>query len=71
MHKTKYFIGTSGSTYTAYIHRKRLQSGLKENFEFFDKPNKTFSGPYSWNNYDLEQGKKMWWREWKESLLSC
>jgi hypothetical protein len=69
MHKAKYFVGTSGSTYTAYIHRKRLQNGLEEPFDFFDKPNKTHSGPYSWNNYDLDNGKKMWWREWKESLL--
>jgi hypothetical protein len=70
MHKAKYFVGTSGSTYTAYIHRKRLQNGLEESFDFFDKPNKTHSGPYSWNNYDLDNGKKMWWREWKESKLN-
>jgi len=70
MHKAKYFIGTSGSTYTGYIHRKRLQAGLYETFDFFDQPLDTSTGPYSWNGYNLENSRKMWWREWKESKLS-
>lgn len=69
MHKAKEFIGTSGSTYTGYIQRKRNQNGLNEKWSFFDKPEHTVSGPYSWTNYPLENGQKMWWREWPESKL--
>ncbi len=70
MEKSKYFIGTSGSTYTAYIQRKRNQQSLSMPWEFLDNPNKSHSGPYSWNNYDLDQMKKMFWREWDESKLN-
>lgn len=69
MEKSKYFIGTSGSTYTAYIQRKRNQNNLSMPWEFFDKPDKSFSGPYSWNGYNLTPIQKMFWREWKESKL--
>lgn len=69
MEKTKYFIGTSGSTYSAYIQRKRNQNNLPMPWEFLDKPNKEFSGPYSWNGYSLNGMQKMFWREWPESKL--
>jgi hypothetical protein len=67
---SKYFIGTSGSTYTGYIQRKRNQNGLVENWEFWDNPLNTSYGPFSWNNYSLDNGRKMWWREWRESKLN-
>ena len=70
MHKTKYFIGTSGSTYTGYIQRKRNQDNLNETWDFFDDPPKAKGQPFSWNNYPLENSRKMWWREWKESKLN-
>jgi hypothetical protein len=66
MHNATNFVGTSGSTYTAYIHRNRNQKGI-ETWDFFDNPPKAIGEPYSWNNYPLDNGKKMWWREWPES----
>lgn len=66
LHDSVNFVGTSGSTYTAYIHRERNQKGVEE-WNFFDKPQEANQYPYSWNNYPLELGRKMWWREWKES----
>lgn len=69
MQKAKYFIGTSGSTYTGYIHRKRNELGLNETWDFFDEPKYEQNGPYSWNGSFLEEGQKNWWREWKESKL--
>jgi hypothetical protein len=68
MENAKFFIGTSGSTYTAYIHRKRNQLGI-ETWNFFDNPKDTSVGPFSWNNYNLEGHQKMFWREWRESKL--
>jgi len=70
LHDSINFVGTSGSTYTAYIHRNRNQSGLKETWDFFDNPEKIEANPYSWNNHYLDHGKKMWWREWSESKLN-
>jgi hypothetical protein len=70
MQKAKYFIGTSGSTYTAYIQRQRNQNNEIENWSFWDKPSDYYDGPFSWNNYNLENGRKMWWREWRESKLN-
>lgn len=70
MHKAKYFIGTSGSTYTGYIQRKRNQNELNETWDFFDNP-KTIGGvPFSWSEYPLVNSRKMWWREWPESKLN-
>lgn len=69
MHDSEHFIGTSGSTYTGYIQRKRNQRGLQENWDFWDQPDKSFDGPFTFNNYNLEHGRKMWWREWEESRL--
>jgi len=68
LHDSSNFVGTSGSTYTAYIHRVRNQKDT-ETWDFFDNPTKTIGEPYSWNNYPLDNGRKMWWREWKESKI--
>lgn len=71
MQKSKHFIGTSGSTYTAYIHRKRnMDKDIVETWSFWDKPNANHSGKFSWYGYDLDPGRKMWWREWPESKLN-
>ena len=66
MHDSINFVGTSGSTFSAYIHRNRNQKGI-ETWDFFDNPPKAVGSPYSWNDYDLDKGRKMWWREWPES----
>lgn len=68
LHDSINFVGTSGSTFTAYIHRNRNQKGV-ETWDFFDNPEKAVGRPYSWNNYPLDLGRKMWWREWPESKL--
>jgi hypothetical protein len=68
LHDSVNFVGTSGSTYSAYIHRVRNQRGI-ETWDFFDNPSKATGEPYSWNGYPLEGGRKMWWREWQESKL--
>jgi len=67
MHNATNFVGTSGSTYTAYIHRNRNKKGI-ETWDFFDNPTKAVGLPYSWNGYPIENGRKMWWREWPESI---
>jgi hypothetical protein len=69
MHQSLNFIGTSGSTYTAYIQRNRNQNELEENWLFFDKLNKQELNKYGWVNYDLNHSQKMWWREWPYSKL--
>ena len=66
MHNAVNFVGTPGSTYTAYIHRNRNQKGI-ETWDFIDNSPKAIGEPYSWNKYPLDDGKKMWWREWPES----
>jgi hypothetical protein len=66
MHNATNFVGTSGSTYSAYIHRNRNQKGI-ETWDYFDNPPKAEGKPYSWIGYPLEFGRKMWWREWPES----
>ena len=68
LHNSINFVGTSGSTYTAYIHRNRNQKNI-ETWDFFDNPPKAIGYPYSWNDYPLNLGKKMWWREWEESKI--
>jgi len=66
LHDSTNFVGTSGSTYSAYIHRVRNQKGI-ETWEFFDNPPKAEGTPYSWLGNPLDPGRKMWWREWPES----
>ncbi len=66
MQEADIFVGTSGSTFSAYIHRNRHQKGI-ETWDFFDNPPKAEGKPYSWNDYPLDLGRKMWWREWPES----
>lgn len=66
MHEADIFVGTSGSTYSAYIHRNRNQKGI-ETWDYFDNPPKAEAKPYSWIDYPLDKGRKMWWREWPES----
>ena len=68
LHDSVNFVGTSGSTYSGYIHRVRNQRGV-ETWDFFDNPPKATALPYSWNGYPLDSGRKMWWREWQESKL--
>jgi hypothetical protein len=68
LHDSINFVGTSGSTYSGYIHRVRNQRGV-ETWDFFDNPPKATALPYSWNGYPLDNGRKMWWREWQESKL--
>jgi hypothetical protein len=68
LHDSANFVGTSGSTYTAYIHRSRNQKNI-ETWDFFDNPPTAIGYPYSWNNYPLDLGRKMWWREWSESKV--
>ena len=66
LHNSINFVGTSGSTYSAYVHRNRNQKGI-ETWDFFDNPERAEGSPYSWLCHPLEQGQKMWWREWPES----
>lgn len=68
LHDSVNFVGTSGSTYSAYIHRNRHQRNI-ETWNFFDNPPKAEGVPYSWNGYPLNNTRKMWWREWKESRI--
>jgi len=70
MHYSKDFIGTSGSTYTAYIHRNINQKTNNMKWKFFDNPNTNNNGPFSWVNYSLPLNAKMWWREWDESKIN-
>jgi hypothetical protein len=66
MHEADNFVGTSGSTFSAYIHRNRNQKGI-ETWDFFDNPPRAEGTPYSWLGHPLDPGRKMWWREWPES----
>ena len=68
LHDSVNFVGTSGSTYSAYIHRVRNQKDI-ETWDFFDNPPKATGEPYSWNGYPLDNTRKMWWREWPESRI--
>jgi hypothetical protein len=68
LHDSINFVGTSGSTYTAYIHRIRNNKGI-ETWDFFDDPPKADGQPYSWIGYPLDATSKNWYREWKESKI--
>ena len=46
LHDSVNFVGTSGSTYSGYIHRVRNQRGV-ETWDFFDNPPKATALPYS------------------------
>ncbi len=75
MHHSEKFVGTIGSTYTAYIHRNMNQkSDIEWNwFDFIDNPiyTNTGSGEYSWNGMDtINTEQKQWFREWKESRIA-
>lgn len=67
------FVGTPGSTYSAYIQRLRINRGLSGDFYFTEDPNHPNdfeqTGPYSWNGYKMHTNTKSWWREWKECKL--
>ena len=70
----KDFIGTSGSTYSGYIHRIINQN--RNNTHLFrqtDSINPVVAEPYSWNapeHKELGNSRKCWWTEWKESYLN-
>ena len=68
LHDSINFVGTSGSTYTAYIHRIRNNKGI-ETWDFFDNPQIKDGEPYSWIGYPLDPTSKNWYREWKESKI--
>lgn len=73
------FAGTMGSTFTGYIHRRRLASGREpvQRFAYNEFPQVAFedgriqderSGAYSWNRIhpDLAHPGLAWFREWPE-----
>jgi len=70
---SEYFIGTPGSTFSAYIHRLRFNNNKPECFEYMpgrDKyDNYVQNGPFSWNGFDCHTNVKNWWREWPECKL--
>jgi len=68
LHDSVNFVGTSGSTYTAYIHRIRNNKDI-ETWDFFDNPQIKDGEPYSWIGYPLDPTSKNWYREWKESKI--
>lgn len=75
MHHSRKFVGTIGSTYTAYIHRGMNQrSDIEWHwFDYIDRPiyKESFVGRYSWNgSLGIDTHAKQWHREWKESRLA-
>jgi hypothetical protein len=74
MQYSKNFVGTIGSTYTAYIHRGMNQKSDIEWhwFDYIDNPvyAESNSGKYSWNSISgIDTVSKQWHREWKESRI--
>lgn len=67
------FVGTPGSTYSAYIQRLRINKGLDPRFNFIEDPTHPNdykkTGMYSWNGSTLHPCTKAWWREWPECKL--
>jgi hypothetical protein len=65
------FIGTIGSTYSGLIHRNINQRKNNTHHWINMGDYQNISGhPFSWNSYDkISIGKKLWWREWKESYI--
>ena len=75
MHYSDKFIGTIGSTYSAYIQRSMNQTRDIDWlwFDYIDNPvyEESLPGKYSWNSYfKIDTYAKQWFREWKESRLS-
>jgi hypothetical protein len=74
MQYSKKFVGTIGSTYTAYIHRGMNQrSDIEWHwFDYLDNPvyGEVGPGKYSWNSIrGIDTASKQWHREWKESRI--
>lgn len=69
MHHSTKFLGTPGSTFTAYIQRNRIQNGLEEDFLVIGEKYPEPSGPFSWNGIPIDIDAKNWWREWKECQI--
>jgi hypothetical protein len=74
MQYSKKFVGTIGSTYTAYIHRGMNQKSDIDWywFDYLDNPvyKETGYGKYSWNKIPgIDTASKQWHREWKESKI--
>lgn len=71
MCNAKDFIGTIGSTYSGLIHRKINQKNNNtHHWKNMGDDNLIDGLPFSWNSYDkISIGKKLWWREWKESYM--
>jgi hypothetical protein len=74
MQYSKKFVGTIGSTYTAYIHRGMNQrSDIEWHwFDYLDNPvyGEVSPGKYSWNSiHGIDTASKQWHREWKESRI--
>ena len=65
------FIGTIGSTYSGLIHRNINQKNKNtHHWRNMGDDNQITGSPFSWNSYDtIAIGKKLWWREWKESYM--
>jgi hypothetical protein len=68
MHHSQDFIGTPGSTFSAYIHRK-INQKRDIGFKLFIEEDFEGTGKYSWNGYNKESETKQFWREWKESKI--
>jgi hypothetical protein len=71
MCNAKDFIGTVGSTYSGLIHRTLNQKNNNtHHWMNMGDISPTHGFPFSWNSYDtILIGKKLWWREWKESYM--
>lgn len=71
MCKSSDFVGTIGSTYSGLIHRN-VNQNKKNNHHWANMGDydNILGYPFSWNSYDkISIGKKLWWREWKESYI--
>ena len=66
------FVGTIGSTYSGYIHRRINQkNNNKHNWLNMGDYNNIQGKPFSWNAYDtIRNEQKLWWREYPESFLN-
>lgn len=71
MCNAKDFIGTIGSTYSGLIHRAINQKNNNiHHWKNMGDISPIDGFPFSWNSYDtISIGKKLWWREWRESYM--